>query len=270
MNDRLCTLATHFPVDLTNSIGNIVVDADGNKMLDVFCSIGTNAMGYNHPKMLEAASTDLMAHTVATRTGIGINPLKEQHKLNEDAFMAVAPPGMERVTAAMCGTCANEGAIKLAMMAYKVRKDGGTFIEPTPEELCSCMVNQAPGSPNLSILSLRQGFHGRLLGSMSSSRTKPMHKVDIPALDWPASINPRYLYPLAANVEYNREQDRAALVDMRAKIEQWRVERGSEVVAVMIEPIQSEGGDNFLSGEFAQGVRDLTLELGIYFMVDEV
>lgn len=76
-SDRMCNLATHFPVDLTNSLGNIVADADGNKMLDVFCSIGTNAMGYNHPKMLEAASTDLMNHAIATRTGIGINPLKE-------------------------------------------------------------------------------------------------------------------------------------------------------------------------------------------------
>jgi len=46
-----------------------------------------------------------------------------------------------------------------------------------------------------------------------------MHKVDVPALDWPASINPRYKYPLAENVDYNREQDRVALEDMRAKIE---------------------------------------------------
>jgi len=37
-----------------------------------------------------------------------------------------------------------------------------------------------------------------------------------------------------------------------------------------MEPIQSEGGDNYLSAEFAQGVRDLTLELGIYMLVDEV
>lgn len=78
MNNRMCTLATHFPVDLSKSLGNIVSDADGNKLLDIFCSIGTNAMGYNHPQMLEAASTDLMNHTVATRTGIGINPIKEQ------------------------------------------------------------------------------------------------------------------------------------------------------------------------------------------------
>ena len=53
-----------------------------------------------------------------------------------------------------------------------------------------------------------------------------MHKVDIPAFDWPASVNPRYKYPLAENVEYNKAQDQAALADMRAKIEQWRVERG--------------------------------------------
>ena len=37
-----------------------------------------------------------------------------------------------------------------------------------------------------------------------------------------------------------------------------------------MEPIQSEGGDNYLSNEFAQGVRDLTLELGIFFICDEV
>ena len=57
---------------------------------------------------------------------------------------------------------------------------------------------------------------------------------------------------------------------MRSKIEQWKVEKGSEVVAVIMEPIQAEGGDNYLSAEFAQAVRDLTTELGIYMIVDEV
>ena len=77
--DTTCTLATHFPIDLSNSLGNFVCDADGNRLLDVFTSIGTNAVGYNHPALLEAADSDLMQHAVATRTGIGINPMKEQH-----------------------------------------------------------------------------------------------------------------------------------------------------------------------------------------------
>ena len=77
--DKTCTLATHFPVDLSNSLGNVVCDADGNRLLDVFTSIGTNAVGYNHPALLAAADSDLMQLAVSTRTGIGINPMKEQH-----------------------------------------------------------------------------------------------------------------------------------------------------------------------------------------------
>ena len=44
----------------------------------------------------------------------------------------------------------------------------------------------------------------------------------------------------------------------------------SEVAAIIIEPIMSEGGDNQISAEFAQGLQDITKELGIYFIVDEV
>ena len=55
--------------------------------------------------------------------------------------MAVKPPGMDRVTASMCGTCANEGAFKVAMMSYAQRKRGGDMEMPTEEELFSCMSN---------------------------------------------------------------------------------------------------------------------------------
>lgn len=55
--------------------------------------------------------------------------------------MDVAPPGMDRVTASMCGTCANEGAFKVAMMSYAQNKRGGGEFNPTEEELSSCMSN---------------------------------------------------------------------------------------------------------------------------------
>lgn len=55
-----CNLQTHFPIDLKNSLGNYVQDADGNRLLDMFCSIGTNAVGYNHPAMLDIASDEFM------------------------------------------------------------------------------------------------------------------------------------------------------------------------------------------------------------------
>ena len=41
----------------------------------------------------------------------------------------------------------------------------------------SCMDNKAPGAPNLAILSFKSGFHGRMLGSLSATRSKAIHKV---------------------------------------------------------------------------------------------
>ena len=187
MSENTCTLQTHFPVNLAGSLGNVVCDADGNKMLDLFTSIGTNAVGYNHPEMLALADDELMKMTVATRTGIGINPVKEMYDINHDAFMSVAPPGMDRVTASMCGTCANEAAYKVAMINYAQRKRGGPIEPPSAEELASCMNNQAPGSPDYAIMSLKSSFHGRLFGAGSSSRSKAIQKVDLPAFDWPAA-----------------------------------------------------------------------------------
>lgn len=68
--------------------------------------------------MQDAASDELMQMVVGTRTGLGINPIKEQASVNKAAYMDIAPPNMDRVTLSMCGTCANEGAFKLAMLSY--------------------------------------------------------------------------------------------------------------------------------------------------------
>ena len=86
---------------------------------------------------------------------------------------------------------------------------------------------------------------------MSTTRANPLHKLGFSAFDWPAAEPPRYKYPLANNVEYNRAQDEASLADVRAKISQWKNEKGCETGAIIIEPIMSEGGDNHLSNEFA-------------------
>jgi len=158
--------------------------------------------------------------------------------------MDVAPSGMTRVCGAMCGTCSVEAAFKLSFIAYAQKKRGGMDVMPSKEELESVMLNQAPGAPNYSIMSFKSGFHGRQLGALSATRTNPLHKIDIPAFDWPAAEPPRYKYPLSENTEYNTNQDQASLADVRAKIEQWATEKGSECVAIVVEPIMSEGGDN--------------------------
>ena len=85
------------------------------------------------------------------------------------------------------------------MMLYMGKKRGGLDVAPTQEELDSCACNSLPGSANLGILSFKSGFHGRLFGSLSTTRTNPLFKLDLPAFDWPAAEPPRYKFPLSEN-----------------------------------------------------------------------
>lgn len=64
-------------------------------------------------------------------------------------------------------------------MRYAAAKRGGPQVDFTPEELQTCMKNQAPGSPGLAILSFEGSFHGRTFATLSATRSKPLHKVDV-------------------------------------------------------------------------------------------
>jgi len=170
----------------------------------VFTSIACIGLGYNHPALLETSRSDLMKTFVVNRTGLGINPPKEYAEIHQQAFMDVAPAGMTRCSGAMCGSCSVEAAFKHALISFAQARRGGMDVMPNEEELASCLDNEAPGAPKTSIMSLNSGFHGRLIGALSATRTNPLHKVGFPAFDWPAAEPPRYKYPLAENVEYNK------------------------------------------------------------------
>ena len=71
---------------------------------------------------------------------------------------------------------------------------------------------QGPGCPNLSILSFESGFHGRALGTLTCSHTKIIHKLDIPALQWPIAPFPQLQYPLDQFQEENRDEEQRCLV----------------------------------------------------------
>lgn len=95
-------------------------------------------------------------------------------------------------------------------MAYKQRERGDSS-DPTSSEMDSSMLNQSPGSPALSVLSFKSGFHGRLFGSLSATRSKAIHKVDIPAFDWPCAPFPERRYPLEENKEFNDKEEKRCL-----------------------------------------------------------
>lgn len=120
---------------------------------------------------------------------------------------------MGALTTMMCGSCSNENAFKNMFMKYQRDKRGGTS-DFTVQEKESCMINMAPGTPKLSILSFMGSFHGRTLGVLSTTHSKYVHKIDVPGFDWPIARFPVYKYPLHENLRENEQEDHRCLAEV--------------------------------------------------------
>lgn len=85
--------------------------------------------------------------------------------------------------------------------------------------------------------------------------------MDVPTQDWPVANFPRYRYPLEENKEYNDKQDRDCLQEIGQLIDHWNEVKKKPVAGIVVEPIQSEGGDNFGSAYFFQSLQKLAKEV---------
>ena len=207
-----------------------------------------------------------MADAIINRPALGNFPPHNWASILETGILKVAPNGLDQVFTALAGSDANETAYKAAFMWRRQRDRGGPHVAFTPEETATAMRNQSPGSPKLSILSFRSGFHGRLFGSLSTTRSKPIHKIDIPAFDWPQAPFPQLRYPLEDFADENEREEGRCLNETERLINEWPL----PPAAVIVEPIQSEGGDNHASADFFRRLRILTQRHGVLMIVDEV
>ncbi|KAI7907629.1 4-aminobutyrate aminotransferase [Cokeromyces recurvatus] len=265
LNQYQDTRSIFFIADFSKSKGNYIVDADGNTLLDVFAQIASIPIGYNNPVFSTLSQDPAFQIALSNRAALGVSPNKDWIESIEKAFMTVAPRGMTNVFTVMCGSCANENAFKTAFM-YKAAKRRGDR-EFSLQELSSCMKNEAPGSANdLSILSFTQAFHGRLLGSLTATASKAIHKIDIPAFDWPKATFPQLKYPLQDHVEENSRIEEESLKE----VEELIVNAKKPVAAVIVEPIQAEGGDNHASPNFFRKLQEICQKNDVLLIVDEV
>lgn len=258
------TKAAFFVTDFYNSLGNYICDADGNKMLDAYCQISSIALGYNNPALLKIAGSKEMATAIANRPALACFPSTDYYDILKAGLLSVAPEGLDRVCTAHTGSDANEMAFKAALMYQSAKRRAGKPFTKLEEE--SVMNNQTPGASDMAILSFTKGFHGRLFGSLSTTHSKPLHKLDIPAFEWPTAPFPELKYPLEDNIEENKLEEETCL----AKLDDILAHYPRKIAAAIIEPVQSEGGDNHASPAFFQGVRALTKKHDVILIVDEV
>lgn len=261
------TRSLNMMANYQNSFGNYIADLDGNVLLDVYAQIASIPVGYSNPSLLYAATSPEMVSAIINRPALGNFPQHDWAEILETGILKVAPKGMDQVFTGQTGSDANELAFKAAFMHRRRQERGGDPDTPfTKQEIESAMNNQAPGAPALSILSFRSGFHGRLFGSLSTTRSKPIHKLDIPAFDWPQAPFPMLKYPLEEFVQENAAEEARCLAETEEIIKTWHL----PPVAVVVEPVQSEGGDNHASPAFFRGLRELTRRHNILMIVDEV
>ncbi|MBM4368136.1 MAG: aminotransferase class III-fold pyridoxal phosphate-dependent enzyme [Deltaproteobacteria bacterium] len=255
-------------VDDEKSQGVSLADVDGNVFLDLFSSFALGALGYNHPALVEVARSDEFLRA-------SINPTSTPFLTTDTwlRFMAElkekwAPRGTERVFCVDGGGEGIESAIKLAFMAHATRRRVAAGGPADPLQLSAeaqerILDNEGTDSV---LIAFRGAFHGRSLGALSATHSKITHKADVPAFRWPMATFPANRWPLERHADENAAAEAASLAEVARIFEQ----HDGRVASVLVEPVQSEGGDRHASGAYFRGLQALCKRHGAALILDEV
>jgi len=239
-------------IDLEKSRGSYIHNAvNDQRLIDLYGFFGSNPVGFNHPHFEDAeVKADLLR---AAQIKIANSDVySETYAEFVDTFVRVASlPPLERYLFIEGGALAIENTLKAAM-DWKVRKNMAAGL----------------GERGTEILHFRHAFHGRSGYTMSLTNTDP-RKTDLFAkFKWPRVSNPHIDFSLP-------ESDQTKDVIAREKKSEQEImtfidERGVDIAAIIIEPIQGEGGDNHFRGEWLRTLRRICDENEMLLIFDEV
>src|SRR4051812_5151711 len=225
-----------YPLVIARGEGAMVEDVDGNTFLDCAAGIAVNSTGVSHPEVVKAIADQAAKFIHMSGTDFYYEP---QVRLAEELSKIVPITGGVRTFFGNSGTEATEAAIKLSRYFTK--------------------------RPN--VIAFLGSFHGRSLGSLALTSSKSIQRRGFGPLMpgvYHAPYPDPYRFPGSADacadasLSFIRDQ---ILVHLTAP---------DEVAAVVVEPIQGEGGYIVPPAAFLQGLRELTAQHGIMLVLDEV
>ena len=239
-------------VDLDKSRGPYLHNAVTNKrLIDLYGFFGSMPIGFNHPYFDDPAVQRDLLRAAKVKVANSDVYSEDYAEFVETFERVVGFPPLERYLFIEGGAMAVENCLKAAM-DWKVRKN----------------MAAGHGERGTQILHFRRAFHGRSGYTMSLTNTDP-RKTDLFAkFDWPRVSCPHIDFSLP---ESEREADVIAREqNAEREIRDLVRRRNIDICAIIIEPIQGEGGDNHFRGEWLQKLRQICDENDILLIFDEV
>ncbi|MCU0643516.1 MAG: L-lysine 6-transaminase [bacterium] len=240
-------------VDLEKSHGSYLVDArDGRKYLDFFTFFATLPIGLNHPGLLTPQFKKKLLNAALNKPS---NSDFYTIQMAEfiDTFARIAmPESLPHLFLISGGALAVENALKTAF-DWKVRLN---FEKGYTQERGS------------QVIHFQQAFHGRSGYTLSLTNTADPRKTKyFPKFNWPRIINPKIIFPInEENLKKVQQAEQMSLQQIKRAIQ----DNLDDIAAIIIEPIQGEGGDNHFRPEFFQELRTIADENDIILIFDEV
>ena len=253
LSRHILTDGYDFVLDLEKSKGAWLYDSLHNKkLLDFFGFFATSTIGMNHDKMLEPSFLKKLQRAAINKPTNSDVYTVEMAEFIDALDKIAAPTYLKHYFFIEGGALAVENALKTAM-DWKVRKN---FQKGYKEE------------KGQKIMHLREAFHGRSGYTLSLTNTFDPNKTKyFPKFDWPRITNPKINFPLnEENLKKVEELENQSMGEAEEAVKRNK----DDIAALIIEPIQAEGGDNHFRKEYFQRLRKFTDENEMLFIVDEV
>ena len=227
-----------YPLVIERGSGATVEDVDGNVFLDCAAGIAVNSTGHSHPDVVRAITDQAQRFLHMSGTDFYYDL---QVRLAEELATIAPMRGPVKSFFGNSGTEAIEACLKLA--------------------------RYATGRQNF--IAFLGGFHGRTMGSLSLTASKAVQRRGFGPL-LPGVFHAPYADCYRCSLGLKPETCAAECLDVIENQMLLQLVSPDSVAAVVVEPIQGEGGYIVPPDQFLQRLRALTKTHGMLLVVDEV